>query len=78
MCPRRARWAPICEWYRAGISLLRRAVLHRAQGEADLRDAVVGARSDGMTWKRIGEILGTTAQGAQQRYGKMVDDALSA
>ena len=58
--------------------LLERAVLQRASTETDVRDAVIRARQDEMTWKRIGEILGTSAQAAQQRYGKMVDDALSA
>jgi hypothetical protein len=59
-------------------SLLRRAVLHRAQGEAEVRDAVVKARSDGMTWKLIGTFLGTTAQAAHQRYGAVVNGASSA
>lgn len=58
--------------------LLQRAVRHRARGESDVRDAVAKARNDGMTWKRIGTFLGTTAQAAQQRYGPVIDDSSSA
>lgn len=58
--------------------LLEQAVRHRASTETDVRDAVIRARQDEMTWKRIGEFLGTSAQAAQQRYGKMVDDSSSA
>ncbi|MBK6310373.1 MAG: hypothetical protein IPF42_07225 [Candidatus Microthrix sp.] len=67
-------WAeqPVAEY------LLERAVLLRASTETDVRDAVIRSRQDGMTWKRIGEFLGTSAQAAQQRYGKMVDDSSSA
>ena len=55
--------------------LLRRAALARARSEREVVDAVTAARSSGISWNRIGEILGTSAQAAQQRYGKVVEQA---
>ena len=49
--------------------LLRRAVLARARSELQIAEAVGEARRAGMTWKRIGNQLGISAQAAQQRYG---------
>lgn len=48
--------------------LLRRAALTRARSERGVVDAVTAARSAGISWSKIGEILGTSAQAAQQRY----------
>lgn len=53
--------------------LLRRAVLNRARGERQVVEAVVAARSTGISWGKIGQILGTSAQAAQQRYGPVVE-----
>ena len=53
--------------------LLERAALARARGEQQIIDAVTSARSKGVSWKRIGEILGTSTQAAQQRYGAIVE-----
>ncbi len=53
--------------------LLERATLARAQSERQLVEAVTAARSKGMTWQRIGTILGTSAQAAQQRYAAVVE-----
>ena len=55
--------------------LLERAVLARARGERQIAEAVASARSRGISWKRIGEILGTSTQAAQQRYGAVVEPA---
>lgn len=49
--------------------LLQRAVVARARTEQQLVDAVVTARAAGLPWQKIGALLGTSAQGAQQRYG---------
>lgn len=49
--------------------MLERAVIARAATEAELARAVVAARAAGVTWRRIGSIVGTSAQAAQQRYG---------
>lgn len=53
--------------------LLRRAVLNRAHSERQVVEAVVAARSADISWGRIGEILGTSGQAAQQRYGPVVE-----
>ena len=53
--------------------LLERAAIARAQGERQVVDAVATARARGVSWRRIGELLGTSAQAAQQRYGPTLD-----
>lgn len=53
--------------------LLRRAALTRARSEREVVDAVTAARSVGVPWSKIGEILGTSAQAAQQRYSAVVE-----
>jgi hypothetical protein len=54
---------------------LERAVVAQARGERQIVDAVTAARSKGISWQRIGEILGTSAQAAQQRYGAVIESA---
>lgn len=53
--------------------LLQRAALARARSERQIVDAVVAARNAGISWARIGELLGTSAQAAQQRYSAVVE-----
>ena len=53
--------------------LLERAVLERARSERQILDAVAAARAAGIPWVKIGELLGTSAQAAQQRYGTVVE-----
>ena len=53
--------------------LLQRAVLTRARSERQILDAVIAARSAGISWAKIGGLLGTSAQAAQQRYGAVVE-----
>ena len=53
--------------------LLQRAALDRARSEKQVVDAVVAARAAGTSWQKIGRLLGTSAQAAQQRYGSVVD-----
>lgn len=55
--------------------LLDRAVAARARSERQIIEAVTAARAKGTSWRRIGELLGTSAQAAQQRYGAFVDQA---
>jgi hypothetical protein len=55
------------------VYLLRRAALARARSEREVVDAVTSARSSGISWNKIGEILGTSAQAAQQRYAAVVE-----
>ena len=53
--------------------LLERAALARARSERQIVDAITAARSKGVSWTRIGELLGTSAQAAQQRYGAVIE-----
>jgi hypothetical protein len=53
--------------------LLERATIARARSERQVVEAVIAARGQGLSWQRIGEILGTSAQAAQQRYSAVVD-----
>ena len=55
--------------------VLERATIARARSERQVLDAVVVARSKGMSWQRIGAILGTSPQAAQQRYGSELESA---
>jgi hypothetical protein len=70
-----------CEDYEPGPSderlveayLLQRAALARARSERQIIEAVEAARHAGLSWGRIGKLLGTSAQAAQQRYGAVVE-----
>ena len=53
--------------------LLERAALGRARSERQVLDAIVAARTAGTSWQKIGNLLGTSAQAAQQRYGAAVE-----
>jgi hypothetical protein len=55
--------------------MLRRAALARARSERQIVDAIAAARAAGLSWARVGEIVGTSAQAAQQRYGELVERA---
>jgi hypothetical protein len=55
--------------------LLRRAALARARSERQISEAVAAARRAGISWKRIGNELGISAQAAQQRYGAVPKSA---
>jgi hypothetical protein len=55
------------------VYMLQRAALTRAQSERQILDAVVAARSAGIPWAKIGSLLGTSAQAAQQRYGAVIE-----
>ena len=52
--------------------LLQRAAVARARSERQIVEAVTAARTAGIRWSKIGELLGTSAQAAQQRYGAVV------
>ena len=45
-----------------GEYVLERAVVAQARGERQILDAVTAARAKGISWQRIGEILGTWAE----------------
>jgi hypothetical protein len=52
--------------------LLERAALAPGGSERQIVDAITAARTKGVSWTRIGELLGTSAQAAQQRYGNVI------
>jgi hypothetical protein len=53
--------------------MLERAAVARARSERQVVEAVTAARIAGLSWARIGELLGTSAQAAQQRYGSLIE-----
>ncbi len=53
--------------------LLERAALTRARSKHQIVDAVAAVRAAGISWKKIGDFLGTSAQAAQLRYGGFVE-----
>lgn len=53
--------------------LLQRAALARAHSERQIVDAVAAARTAGTSWAKVGQLLGTSAQAAQQRYGAVIE-----
>lgn len=55
--------------------MLERAALARARSERQVADAVIAARSAGASWQKIGGLLGTSAQAAQQRYSSVVESS---
>jgi hypothetical protein len=65
--PTEARDVPIEEY------LLQRAVVARARSEQQLIETVAKARSAGISWQKIGALVGTSAQAAQQRYGAVLE-----
>ena len=58
-----------------GRVLLQPAALARARSERQVVKAVEAARRAGLSWDRIGALLGTSAQAAQQRYGVVAGQA---
>jgi hypothetical protein len=52
----------------SALTLLRLAALKRAEVERELQDAVRAARKQGVTWRDIGEVVGTSGEAARQRY----------
>lgn len=50
------------------VRKLREAATRRAESERDVAAAVRDARGDGLSWGKIGELLGTTGEAARQRY----------
>ncbi|MEI2643129.1 MAG: hypothetical protein U0R27_13940 [Candidatus Nanopelagicales bacterium] len=51
------------------LAAIHRAVVARAQAEAELVEAVAAARREGQSWAHIGAYLGTSGEAARQKYG---------
>lgn len=55
------------------LRLVRRAAEADTATQELLRRAVAAARADGISWATIGDELGLSRQGVQQRFGRSVD-----
>ncbi|WP_420619567.1 hypothetical protein [Candidatus Poriferisocius sp.] len=62
-----AEEVPVAEFY------LRCAAAAHPRNESQITEAVSNARADGTPWPRIAQILGITAQAAQQHYAPLID-----
>ena len=51
-----------------------RAVVDGARMEAELGEAVAGARANGRSWGQIAAILGVSRQSARERFGDVTGD----
>ncbi len=51
------------------VTELRDAVQERSAAERHLLDAILAARTAGMSWAVIGRFVGTSGEAARQRYG---------
>ena len=58
---------PVAEFY------LGCAAAARPRNESQIIEAVSAARANGTSWPRIGQILGTSPQAAQEHYCHLVD-----
>jgi hypothetical protein len=56
------------------LTRLRVAALKRAAVEVEISEAVHQAREAGMSWSRLGEVLGTSGEAVRQRYGPTAPD----
>ncbi|MGC5629881.1 hypothetical protein ACPYO6_16755 [Georgenia sp. Z1344] len=45
------------------------AAWRRGVAERELADAVRGARAQRLSWREVGDAIGTTGEAARQRYG---------
>ena len=54
------------------LTLLRLAALKRAEVERELVEGVRAARREGVSWRQIGEAVGTSGQAAQHRYADKI------
>lgn len=52
------------------LAAIHRAVMARAQSEADLVTSVASAREAGHSWAEIGTYLGITGEAARQKYSR--------
>ena len=57
------------------LRLVRRAALAHEASSALLQQSVTAARAHGVSWAVLGQELGLSRQGAQQRFGTRAEDA---
>lgn len=54
------------------VLALRRAAYRKTLIERELAETVHAARQHGVSWRQIGEAIGTSGEAARQRYGDKV------
>lgn len=54
------------------VAALHGAVLERSAAESHVVEAVRQARAAHLSWRIIGQLIGTSGEAARQRYTKMV------
>lgn len=59
---------PVAEFY------LGCAAAARPRNESQIIETVSAARANGTSWTRIGQILGTSSQAAQEHYCHLIDN----
>lgn len=47
------------------------AAFRRARAEAELAETVRSARGQGISWREVGEALGTSGEAARQKYADL-------
>ena len=52
------------------IMAVRLAAWKRSMAEKELATAVAAARDQRVSWRAVGEAIGTTGEGARQRYNR--------
>lgn len=60
---------PVLDDVREALGVVRHLRGELVELEHELRSAVLDARRRRASWRELGEALGTSAQGAQQRFG---------
>ena len=73
-----AREVPVAEFYLERAAAVATSERGAAAGPQQLVEAVAAARRAGASWKRIGDVLDTTAQEARQRYEVLTDTPAAA
>jgi len=69
---RRSEWPESVAMQRSFRNREPRHPAHDRRSERQIVDAIVAARARNVSWTRIGELLGTSAQAAQHRSGNVV------
>ena len=73
-----AREVPVADFYLERAAAVATSERGASAGPQQLAEAVAAARRAGTSWERIGEVLGTTAQEAEQRYEALTDTPAAA
>ncbi|MCR6713486.1 MAG: hypothetical protein NVV57_12735 [Demequina sp.] len=50
------------------LMVVKLAAFRRAQAEKDLADAISKGREAGLSWRELGEAIGTSGEAVRQRY----------